>query len=100
MLKKLHDLGIKSEYAYIAGIVSIGLAAASWLVSNRKERAGVDRADRWGIFVGEWAPTFIALGNGLRSYELQEELQEEGVTKIPQQATEEERRERAGVSSS
>ena len=95
MLKKLHELGVKSDYAYIAGIVSIGLAAASWLLSNQMEKAGVDRADRWGIFVGEWAPTFIALGNGLRSYE----LQEEEATKIPQQATAEDRRERTGVSS-
>jgi hypothetical protein len=95
MLRKLHELGVRSDYAYIAGIASIGLAFASWLVSNRKERAGVDRADRWGIFVGEWAPTFIALGNGLRSYE----LQEEGPTKIPAQATAQDQRERTGVPS-
>lgn len=83
MLRKLHEVGVKSEYAYIAGMVSIGLAAASWVLSNWKERAGLDRADRWGIFVGEWAPTFIALGNGLRSYELEEGK----ATRIPPQAT-------------
>ena len=62
---------------YIAGIASIALAFTTWAVSWKKEHAGMDRADRWGIFVGEWAPTFIALGNGLRSYEAQDDLSEQ-----------------------
>ncbi|MFJ5085409.1 hypothetical protein [Streptomyces sp. NPDC088706] len=33
------------------------------------EAQGVDRADRWGIFVGEWAPTFFGLGLALSRYE-------------------------------
>jgi len=85
---------------YIAGIASIGLAAGSWLVSYkrgedlsrrissgrgrahgrgsslRRRGSSLDRADRWGIFVGEWAPTFIALGNGLRSYEHEDKEEE------------------------
>jgi hypothetical protein len=28
-----------------------------------------DRADRWGIFAGHRAPTFLGLGNVLRTYE-------------------------------
>ena len=39
---------------------------SSWYVSKNKENAGLDRADRWGLFIGEWAPTFFALGAGLR----------------------------------
>jgi len=31
--------------------------------------AGVDREDRWGIFVGQWAPTFFGLGLALSQYE-------------------------------
>ncbi|QSB15424.1 hypothetical protein JQS43_03425 [Natronosporangium hydrolyticum] len=69
MVKRLHEMGVRSEHAYVAGVVSIGLALASWFASRRGENAGLDRADRWGIFVGEWAPTFFALGNGLRTYE-------------------------------
>ncbi|MEV4755639.1 hypothetical protein AB0J86_11085 [Micromonospora sp. NPDC049559] len=69
MLKKLHDSGVKAEYMYMAGFASIGLAFLSWMLSKQMENAGIDRADRWGIFIGEWAPTFIALGNGLRTYE-------------------------------
>lgn len=69
MVKKLHDMGVRSEHAYLAGAGSIVLAFASWLLSRTGESAGLDRADRWGIFVGQWAPTFFALGNALRSYE-------------------------------
>jgi hypothetical protein len=69
MIEKLHDAGIRSEYAYIAGLASIGLSFLAWGTSRGAENAGTDRADRWGIFVGQWAPTFFGLGNALRSYE-------------------------------
>ncbi|MFF7975673.1 hypothetical protein [Streptomyces sp. NPDC007905] len=72
IIKKMHDMGIRSEHAYLAGIASIGLSVASWVASLKAEQAGVERADRWGIFVGEWAPTFIGLGLALSHYEQQE----------------------------
>ena len=70
MIERLHDAGLRSEYAYLGGFVSIGLSFAAWALSKRAEDAGTDRADRWGIFIGNWAPTFFALGNALRSYEV------------------------------
>lgn len=69
MLKMLHDKGLRAEHMYLAGFASIGASFICWAISQRFEHAGVDRADRWGIFIGEWAPTFIALGNGLQAYE-------------------------------
>ncbi|GAB3471153.1 hypothetical protein [Kineococcus sp. NPDC059986] len=69
MIKSLHEAGIKSEWAYTAGFASIGLSFLAWTISRKAEDAGVDRADRWGIFVGHWAPTFFGVGNALRSYE-------------------------------
>ncbi|MEU9516138.1 hypothetical protein [Micromonospora sp. NPDC048169] len=69
MLERLHEGGIRAEHAYLAGFVSTGLSVTSWFLSKHMERAGVARADRWGIFIGEWAPTFFAIGNGLRTYE-------------------------------
>ncbi|MFG1675555.1 hypothetical protein [Micromonospora sp. NPDC049282] len=69
MLERLHESGMRAEHAYLAGFVSIGLSFTSWFLSKNLERAGVARADRWGIFIGEWAPTFFAIGNGLRTYE-------------------------------
>ncbi|MDE3723469.1 hypothetical protein PWG71_18920 [Nocardiopsis sp. N85] len=66
MIAKLSELGVTSEMAYGAGTASIGLAFLSWALSKKKEDAGLDRADRWGIFIGQWAPTFFALGVALR----------------------------------
>ncbi|WP_199810092.1 hypothetical protein [Streptomyces vinaceus] len=40
----------------------------------KAEAAGTARADRWGIFVGEWAPTFFALGLALANYERDHDL--------------------------
>ncbi|MFC7328899.1 hypothetical protein [Marinactinospora rubrisoli] len=64
MISKLSDIGITSTMAYTAGAASIGLSILSWIASTRAE--STERADRWGIFVGEWAPTFFALGVALR----------------------------------
>lgn len=69
MIEWLHNAGVKSEYAYLGGFASIGLSFVAWGISVQAEDAGTDRADRWGIFIGHWAPTFFGLGNALRSYE-------------------------------
>lgn len=72
IVKKLHDKGVTSEHAYMAAFASIGLSILSWAGSLKAEPAGLDRADRWGIFVGEWAPTFFGLGIALAQYEQKE----------------------------
>lgn len=66
MLEKLHDMGIKSDYAYMAGFGSIGLSVLSWTFSRVNPRHDRAQSDRWGIFVGHWAPTFFAIGIALR----------------------------------
>jgi len=67
-VKALSDAGIKSEWAYLGGFASIGLSLATWLVSRAR---GDDKpqSDRWGIFIGHWAPTFFALGIALKHQE-------------------------------
>lgn len=73
MIKKLHEMGMRSEHAYMAAFASIGLSIATWALSlNAEPGAGIARADRWGIFVGEWAPTFFGLGLALSHYEQSE----------------------------
>ena len=64
-IKALSDAGFKSDYAYLAAFASIGLSLLAWATSQRvtKDKA---QSDRWGIFVGHWAPTFMALGVALR----------------------------------
>ncbi|WP_232835334.1 hypothetical protein [Actinocorallia populi] len=58
--------GVSSQMLFTAGFVSIGLTVASWMLSKKAEAAGIERADHWGIFIGEWAPTFFALGTAMR----------------------------------
>jgi hypothetical protein len=66
----MHDAGIRSEHAYMAVLGSIGMSVLTWAASLKAEPGqGLARADRWGIFVGEWAPTFFGLGLALSQYE-------------------------------
>jgi hypothetical protein len=69
MIKMMRKAGISSTMLYTAGFASIGLSIASWWTSRNLESNGIARADRWGIFVGQWAPTFFALGNAMRMEE-------------------------------
>jgi hypothetical protein len=79
MIKKLHEMGVKSSHMYTAGFASIGLSFGSWLISRNIEHAGLDRADRWGIFIGQWAPTLFALGVALRMEETHRALDEQEI---------------------
>jgi hypothetical protein len=83
VIKKLHDMGFRSEHAYLAAMASIGMSIFTWVGSlNAEPGADLARADRWGIFVGEWAPTFFGLGLALSQFEQQDGTLEEGVRHI------------------
>lgn len=66
MIKMMRKIGVSSSMLYTAGFASIGMSVAAWYTSRNVESRGIARADRWGIFVGTWAPTFFALGNAMR----------------------------------
>ena len=66
MIKLLRSLGITSDVAYLAATVSIGASIAAWAASRQLEDAPGEKADRWGIYVGLWAPTLMALGNAIK----------------------------------
>lgn len=70
MLSTISQYGVKSDHLYAAGLVSVGLSFASWALSRFGRKNSKEQSDRWGIFVGEWAPTFIALGTALKLEEL------------------------------
>lgn len=70
MIKTLHNYGIRPYHCYTAGFVSIGLSYGSWAVSRLKSGDSKDQSDRWGIFIGHWAPSFFALGNALKLEEI------------------------------
>ncbi|MFB9838437.1 hypothetical protein [Actinoallomurus acaciae] len=74
---------------YTAGFASIGLSIASWMMSRSIESRDIDRADRWGIFVGQWAPAFFALGNAMRmEEEMGESMPSERVERMKSRARE------------
>jgi len=66
MIKMLQRLNITSDMAYLAVIMSILLSIVAWFT-----RRGDDpqQAERFGIFVGLWAPTFGILGRALQEEE-------------------------------
>ena len=66
VISALHNVGVRSEYAYAAGLASIGLSYVSYFVSRGKRGDDKAQSDRWGIFIGHWAPTFFALGIALK----------------------------------
>lgn len=67
-MRVLNKWGVRSSHAYTAGLIAVVLSFLSWVFSRGK---GDERpqSDRWGLFVGEWAPTFFALGVGLKHEE-------------------------------
>ncbi len=66
MIKFLKSVGFNSSLSYLLGFASVGASIAIW---NQKKGKDEAHAERFGIFVGLWAPTFFAIGNGLDAAE-------------------------------
>lgn len=66
MFKTIRTLGITSDVAYTLGFLSVLGSIFIWY-SQGGTKEGADKAggERFGIFVGLWAPTFFAIGNGI-----------------------------------
>ena len=73
MIKQLHEMGVRSEHAYIGGFASILFTWLAYFTSRAKKGDDKAQSDRWGIFIGHWAPTFFALGVALRLEEQDDE---------------------------
>jgi hypothetical protein len=67
-IKTLYGWGFRSEHAYMAAFVSLGLVFLSWVVSRIKHDER-DQSDRWGLFIGEWVAVLLALGVALKHEE-------------------------------
>lgn len=66
-LAMLGRWGIRSSHAYAAGFLAIAATVVKWLMTLTHDRR--EQADRWGLFIGEWAPTLFALGVALKHEE-------------------------------
>ncbi len=62
MIQLLRKVGLSQDVLYVLGLASVGASIAIW---NAKKGVDHAHAERFGIFVGLWAPTFFAIGNGL-----------------------------------
>ena len=51
-----------SNICFVAGFVSVVASIAIWFMSKEPDLA---HGERFGIFVGLWAPTFFALSSRL-----------------------------------
>ncbi|MCY2938148.1 MAG: hypothetical protein NTV55_07305 [Planctomycetota bacterium] len=56
---------ILSHVCLVSGFVSIGASIAIWFLMKEPDAA---YGERFGIFVGLWAPTFISLANRLSHF--------------------------------
>jgi hypothetical protein len=67
-LKKANpdQLRVLSDGCFLAGFASIAASIAIWAVKRSDDEAA--HADRVGIFVGLWAPTFFILSNRFERY--------------------------------
>ncbi len=70
LVSLLRRAGFNSDIAHVAALASIGASIAAWAASRTAEDASAAKAERWGIFVGLWAPTFFGLANALKAEEV------------------------------
>lgn len=64
MIEQLRKFGLTSDAMYIAAFASIFGSIAIYVL-NRQGSEDRAPAERLGIFVGLWAPTFWAMGNAI-----------------------------------
>ena len=57
-----------SNLCFILGFASIIGSIAIWFLTGGTTAESMARAERFGIFVGLWAPTFLILSNRFDRY--------------------------------
>ena len=66
MLRKLKSFGFSANLSYALGFLSVIASIVVWFTQGGTEAGDAGAAGaRFGIFVGLWAPTFMAIGNGI-----------------------------------
>ena len=66
--KRLINAGVTSGLLQAAGFASIAASITTW--AKAKQSGDVAHAERFGIFIGLWAPTFLALADLIAAEEL------------------------------
>lgn len=63
MLKRIQSFGFSANLSYALGFLSVIGSIVIWLTQGGGDDG--ESGERLGIFIGLWAPTFMALGNGI-----------------------------------
>ena len=70
LVTALRKTGISSDVLHLAALASIAGSIATWRAA--KTSGDVPHAERFGIFIGLWAPTFFALADAVQQAEVAE----------------------------
>lgn len=70
LINRLRSLGISSDVLHLAALGSIAGSILTWRAA--KSSGDAAHAERFGIFIGLWAPTFFALADAVSTRELAE----------------------------
>lgn len=65
---KSTQLKLLSKLCFILGFASILGSIAIWFLTGGQDAGTQAHAERFGIFVGLWAPTFLILSNRFDRY--------------------------------
>lgn len=67
LVRTLRSTGISSDVLHLAALASIGGSILTWRAA--KSKGDPAHAERFGIFIGLWAPTFFALADAVQQQE-------------------------------
>lgn len=65
---KPEHLKLLSKLCFVLGFASIVGSIAIWFLTGGTTPESLAHAERFGIFVGLWAPTFLILSNRFESF--------------------------------
>jgi hypothetical protein len=65
---KPEHLKLLSKLCFVLGFASIVGSIAIWFLTGGTTPESLAHAERFGIFVGLWAPTFLILSNRFDRY--------------------------------
>jgi hypothetical protein len=53
----------KSKVCFVASLLSVAASIGIWAFAGGELDAAHEHAERWGLFVGLWAPTLMGMSN-------------------------------------
>jgi hypothetical protein len=68
LVNRLRTLGVTSDVLHVAALGSIAASILTWRAA--KSSGDSAHAERFGIFIGLWAPTFFALADAVATHEV------------------------------